>query len=133
MQRVKRLFGEKPMVQWFDLEPLTDPSVPETCSRRCQCKEYFPCSNPDHNPCSFKIGFEANHTHIQVEIPLNGTIKLRKICISPKCLGNFDEVPVIEQYRGPLPTPPVRCYICYYRIQKKLDIWVARSNEDSPA
>ncbi|MDG6906031.1 MAG: hypothetical protein JRN20_09635 [Nitrososphaerota archaeon] len=104
--------------------------VPATCSTTCQCKQYFPCRNPKHNPCTFKIPFEANHTHILIEETRNGITDLKRVCVSPKCFGTFDGVIVVTG-EAPVQTPPVRCYICYYQSQQRRDMKLLKDDSQS--
>ncbi|MHB2037093.1 MAG: hypothetical protein ACYCPW_10185 [Nitrososphaerales archaeon] len=115
MQKAKTSIRKEERVRWFELRLNASTPVPETCSTNCQCKQYFPCRLPKHNPCAFKIPFEANHTHILIEEYHNGTIN--KVCVSPKCLGSLIET----QLGNPAPVPTIICYPCYHQRQLKRD------------
>ncbi|MHB8565736.1 MAG: hypothetical protein ACYC7D_05410 [Nitrososphaerales archaeon] len=105
-------------IQRFEFEPPTNSLAPlsEACATTCQCKLYFPCQVTGHNPCGFEIRFDQNHTHILVEQNFNGVTRPKRVCVSPKCLGFFEDAP-----RASIQAPPVKCSICYYQKQVKRD------------
>jgi hypothetical protein len=123
-QSLRSLWGE-------DLR--TSAPVSATCSRTCQCKNYRPCHNPEHNPCTFEIGFEKNHTHVVIELAggADKTVRNQKICVSPKCLDPFPRASSGIPMTGPSvlrffdENPRIRCYQCYFERQKRRDLRMA--------
>ncbi|MDG7000360.1 MAG: hypothetical protein JRN15_14750 [Nitrososphaerota archaeon] len=86
----------------FDFSVNAPTLVPKSCATICQCKQYFPCYLPKHNPCGFEILFEKNHTHVLVKSEVGNVT--RKICVSPKCIS---------------PSIVVSCYQCSVARQRR--------------